>query len=55
MRCLACNCELNDDEATRRDLITKQFLDLCDNCFYDNPDDEVAIAVASTDDSEDNL
>lgn len=32
MRCLACNTELNDFEATRKDS-TGAFLDLCNNCF----------------------
>jgi len=43
MRCLACNGVLNDRESTRREITTKEFVDLCDSCFeivmdivYDN-------------------
>lgn len=32
MRCLACNVELNDFEATRKDA-NGMFLDLCNHCF----------------------
>lgn len=32
MRCLACNIELNDFEATRKDT-NDQFIDLCNQCF----------------------
>ena len=33
MRCLSCNCVLNDREATRRGLSTNEFIDMCDNCY----------------------
>lgn len=32
MRCLACNIELTDYEATRKDA-NDQFIDLCNHCF----------------------
>lgn len=32
MRCVACNIELNDYEATRKDS-NNQYLDLCNTCF----------------------
>lgn len=32
MRCLACNTELNDFEATRKDS-NDQFIDMCNSCF----------------------
>lgn len=33
MRCLACNCQLSDKEATRKYASTNTFIDLCDRCF----------------------
>ena len=33
MRCRACDCELNDYEATRKSVTTNEYLDLCDDCF----------------------
>lgn len=33
MRCIDCDVELTDFEATRRDQRTNQFLDLCNECF----------------------
>ena len=33
MRCQCCNKQLNDFESTRRHAITREFLDLCNNCF----------------------
>lgn len=33
MRCLSCNCQLNDHEATRKYAHSRQFIDLCDRCF----------------------
>lgn len=32
MRCVACNVELNDYEATRKDS-NDQYIDLCNHCF----------------------
>jgi hypothetical protein len=32
MRCVACNVELNDYEATRKD-VDDQYIDLCNHCF----------------------
>lgn len=33
MRCLSCNKQLNDREATRKYTTSGRFLDLCDRCF----------------------
>jgi hypothetical protein len=33
MRCLSCNCQLNDQEATRKYANSNTFIDLCDRCF----------------------
>ena len=33
MRCKACNVELKDFEATRRDPTTDEFHDLCNECL----------------------
>ncbi len=33
MRCLCCNKALSDYESTRRHALTKEFLDLCNECF----------------------
>ena len=33
MRCLACDVELNDFEATRKSVHSGQYVDLCDKCF----------------------
>lgn len=32
MRCLACNVELTDFEATRKYSNTEEFIDLCNRC-----------------------
>ena len=39
MRCLSCNEELTDFEATRKSPFTKQYLDLCNYCFSSIRDD----------------
>lgn len=33
MRCLSCNVELTDKEATRKSTITQEYLDLCNRCI----------------------
>lgn len=33
MRCLACNKELSDFEATRKSTETGEYIDLCNVCF----------------------
>ena len=33
MRCACCNARLTDYEATRRHALTKEFLDMCSDCF----------------------
>ena len=32
MRCIACDVELTDYEATRRYAVSREFVDLCNNC-----------------------
>ena len=41
MRCLACNRALTDYEATRRFTDSKEFIDLCNHCFYSGVADDV--------------
>ncbi len=33
MRCIACDCNLNDFESTRK-FASGGFIDLCNRCFY---------------------
>ena len=33
MRCVCCNKNLNDYEATRKHAITGAYLDMCNSCF----------------------
>lgn len=33
MRCVACNAQLTDFEATRKSSETEEFLDLCNHCY----------------------
>jgi hypothetical protein len=35
MRCVACNCNLNDFETTRKHAITGEYLDMCNRCVVD--------------------
>ncbi len=39
MRCLSCNKQLNDKEATRKYASVGSFIDLCDGCFSHVADD----------------
>lgn len=39
MRCLACNTQLNDREATRKYASSGTFIDLCNSCFAHVADD----------------
>lgn len=39
MRCLSCNCQLDDYEATRKFAESGTFVDLCNNCFSHISDD----------------
>ena len=34
MRCVCCDKQLNDFEATRRHAMTREFLDLCNSCHH---------------------
>lgn len=33
MRCVACNCRLTEQEATRKMVNTGEYPDLCNHCF----------------------
>jgi len=33
MRCLSCNCILTDFEATRKAVVTGEYIDMCNHCF----------------------
>lgn len=48
MRCLSCNCQLNDHEATRKYASSGTFVDLCDRCFTD-VEDEIAVIEGQPD------
>lgn len=39
MRCLSCNKALSDRESTYRFMESGHFVDLCDNCIQDLPED----------------
>ena len=42
MHCKACDKELDDDEAVRRDPENPgEFLDICDECLYFHSDDDI--------------
>ena len=34
MRCIACDRLLSDFESTRRSLMSGEFMDLCNKCYY---------------------
>lgn len=56
MRCLSCNCALNDHEATRKYASSGEFVDLCDRCFVTVEDEIPTIdgtPPESSDDSPD--
>jgi len=40
VRCKACNINLTDQEAVKKDKQTGEFLDLCLGCLYGSEDDE---------------
>ena len=44
MRCLACNKVLSDFEATRRSLISGDFMDICNACYTNIEDDVPALS-----------
>lgn len=39
MRCIACNRVLTDYEATRKAVVTGEYLDMCNHCFSTIEDD----------------
>lgn len=46
MRCISCNCNLNDSESTRRIASTLEFLDMCNTCYSDIAQDVPTISRA---------
>lgn len=50
MRCLSCNRQLNDQEATRKYATSGTFIDLCDRCFSHVEEDIPAIEGNVTED-----
>jgi len=36
MRCKACNALLEDHELKRKDRVSNEFLDLCDECLHES-------------------
>lgn len=46
MKCLSCDCILNDHEAVRKDT-EGRYIDLCNSCYYD-----VRLDILSTDDAD---
>jgi len=47
MRCISCNEVLSDYEASRRSVRTRQYLDLCNDCFKYVRDDICAVGNVS--------
>lgn len=43
MRCIACDIELTDFEATRKSVNTNSYVDLCNSCYKYVKDDIQAI------------
>lgn len=43
MKCVACDVELTDFEATRRSKTTGQYLDLCEDCFKEVSDEIIEV------------
>ncbi len=41
MKCLACDKILTDYEATRKFSGSKEFVDLCNHCFYSGVNDDI--------------
>jgi len=39
MRCYCCNAELSDFEATRKSIVSGDYLDMCNECFHTISDD----------------
>jgi hypothetical protein len=52
MRCLSCNCQLNDQEATRKYASSRLFVDLCNRCFGHVEDDIHTLDGISSEDRE---
>lgn len=52
MRCLSCNKELTDFEATRKGVYSGEYIDLCNSCFstisndiYTNEREDLATTI----------
>lgn len=45
MRCCACDCELSDQEATRKSSVTGEYLDMCNHCLSYIIDDMLQLDI----------
>lgn len=54
MRCLSCNCQLNDHESTRKYASSGSFVDLCDRCFSEVEEDIPVIEGSPPDGPDEN-
>ena len=50
MRCIACNKNLNDYESTRKHSETKEYIDMCNGCFYEIANDVAVVERSDLDD-----
>lgn len=53
MRCLACNALMSDFESTRKSMITEQYIDLCNHCYYTISNDVTALERTDLEHEED--
>ena len=53
MRCLACNALMSDFESTRKSVVTEQYIDLCNNCYYTISNDVTALERTDLEHEED--
>ena len=53
MRCLACNALMSDFESTRKSVITEQYIDLCNHCYYTISNDVTALERTDLEHEED--
>jgi hypothetical protein len=53
MRCLACNALMSDFESTRKSVVTEQYIDLCNHCYYTISNDVTALERTDLEHEED--
>lgn len=49
MHCVACDAMLTDLETSRRSVITGEYIDLCDDCYFEIEDDVPTVADGDVD------